>query len=185
MFRPPDPSHKKQRLKWKPVLQKCGNTGEVGAMNKLSDKKRILYVDGYEDNRLLMLYMLDNLGYDCLAVSTMSEGQALARSGLFDLYILDTWYKDGTGLELCARIRSFDETAPILFFSAWTLDSARQEALRAGATAYLHKPALDTVLMEIGRLLKDSKPRYGVRGSSRSPLGPRAAPGRNPIGWMR
>jgi OmpR-family two-component system manganese-sensing response regulator len=154
-------------------------------MHKLSEKKRILYVDGYEDNRLLMLYLLDNLGYDCLAVPTMTEGLALARSGLFDLYILDTWYQDGTGLELCARIRRLDQAAPILFFSAWTLDSARQEALRAGATAYLYKPALDAVLIEIGRLLKDGKPRYGVKGSSPSSLGPQTSPGRNSIGWIR
>ena len=154
-------------------------------MKRSSQKKKILYVDGYEDNRLLMLYMLDNLGYDCLAVPTMSEGLALSRSGLFDLYILDSWYRDGTGLELCARIRSFDQTVPILFYSAWTLDSARQEALRAGATGYLHKPALDTVLMEIGGLLKDVKSRYGAKGSSPSSLGAVPAPGRNPIGWVR
>jgi OmpR-family two-component system manganese-sensing response regulator len=152
-------------------------------MQKLSEKKRILYVDGYEDNRLLMLYLLDNLGYDCLAVPTMNEGLALARSGLFDLYILDTWYTDGTGLELCARIRRLDQAVPILFFSAWTLESARQEALCVGATAYLYKPRLDAVLIEIGRLLKDAKPRYEVKGASPASLGPRTTPGRKSIGW--
>jgi|SRR6185503_8586277 CheY-like chemotaxis protein len=153
-------------------------------MQKSLDKAKILYVDGYEDNRLLMIYLLDSLGYDCLAVPTMNEGLALARSGLFDLYILDTWYKDGTGLELCSQIRKLDQTVPIVFFSAWTLESAGEEALRAGATAYLHKPALDAVLIEIGSLLMNEKKRQGVQGSSRA-LAPRTAIRHTSVGWVR
>jgi two-component system, OmpR family, response regulator len=112
-----------------------------------SDKKRILYVDGYEDNRVLLAYLLHQLEYSCVAASTLSEGISAARSEAFDLYILDSWYRDGTGIDLCKRIRGFDPSAPIIFFSAWPLESARQEAIRAGASAYLLKPALDEVLI--------------------------------------
>src|SRR5262245_12593340 len=154
----------------------------------LSDKKRILYVDGYEDNRLLMVYVLQHLGYECLAVPTMIEGLALARTERFDLYILDSWYADGTGVELCRRIRKFDQSTPILFFSAWTPDAAREEALRAGAIAYLLKPALDDVLLEIRRLLAEAKPRAGflMPPSSASPaaLGPGEPRGSDSIGLI-
>ena len=122
---------------------------------KSPDLKRILYVDGYEDNRVLLAYLLKDLGYGCVAVSSIQEALAAARSEAFDLYILDNWYSDGTGIELSRRIRRFDQSAPIIFFSAWPLESARQEAIRAGASAYLLKPALDEVLLFINILLRN------------------------------
>jgi two-component system, OmpR family, response regulator len=124
----------------------------------LSDKKRILCVDGNEDNRLLMVYKLQRMNYESLAAATMIDGLALAMSSRFDLYILDYWYNDGTGVQLCEGIRRFDDTAPILFFSAWTPGAASEEAMRAGAIAYILKPALDDVLLKVRTLLADAKP---------------------------
>ena len=122
------------------------------------ERRRILYVDGYEDNRVLLAYLLKDLGYCCVAVSSVHEALSAARSEAFDLYILDNWYSDGTGIELCKRIRRSDQSAPIIFFSAWTLESARQDAIRAGASAYLLKPALDEVLLFIRILLRNRPP---------------------------
>ena len=119
------------------------------------DRKRILYVDGYEDNRVLLAYLLKDLGYRCVAVSSMQEALSAARSEAFDLYILDNWYSDGTGIELSRRIRRSDPSAQIIFFSAWPLESARQDAIRAGASAYVLKPALDEVLLFIRILLRN------------------------------
>lgn len=121
-------------------------------------KKRVLYVDGYEDNRLLLTYLLETQGYACVAVSTVRAGLAIASSRVFDLYILDSWYCDGNGIDLCKRIRRFDHSAPIIFFSAWPMESAQQEAINAGASAYLLKPALDDVLILTRILLRDQKP---------------------------
>ena len=123
--------------------------------HSFSDKKRILCVDGNEDNRLLMVYMLQQMNYESLAAPTMIDGLALAISEPFDLFILDYWYDDGTGVQLCERIRRFDYVTPILFFSAWTPNSAREEAMRAGALAYLIKPALNDVMLEVTTLLAD------------------------------
>ena len=119
------------------------------------DRKRILYVEGYEDNRVLLAYLLKELNYRCTAVANITEALSVAQSEVFDLYILDSWYSDGTGIELCKRIRGFDQVSPIIFFSAWPLDSAREEAIRAGASAYLLKPGLEDVLLFIGILLGD------------------------------
>lgn len=132
-----------------------------------SEKKRILCVDRNEDNRLLMVYMLQQMNYESLAAPTMIDGLALAISERFDLYILDYWYDDGTGVQLCERIRRFDYTTPILFFSAWTPNSAREEAMRAGAIAYLLKPALDDVLLEITTLLAAGKPHSRLQTLSK------------------
>jgi len=122
---------------------------------KPPDRKRILCVDGYEDNRVLLAYLLRERGYCCVAVSSVTEALAAAHSEAFDLYILDNWYSDGTGIELSRRIRRFDKSGPIIFFSAWPLETARQDAIRAGASAYLLKPALDEVLLFIRILLRN------------------------------
>jgi DNA-binding response OmpR family regulator len=126
-----------------------------------SDKKRILYVDGYEDNRLLLAHLLEDRDYVCVGAPTLRVGLSMAESKAFDLYILDSWYSDGTGIELCKRIRAFDQSTPIIFFSAWSLESARQEAISAGASAYLLKPALDDVLVFIKILLETQTPNSG------------------------
>jgi len=41
----------------------------------------------------------------------------LARQGYFDLYILDNWLPDGSGIGLRRAIREFDPHTPILFYS--------------------------------------------------------------------
>ena len=68
------------------------------------------------------------------------NGLRLARRGYFDLYILDNWLPDGSGIGLCCAIREFDPYTPILFYSAAAYERDIQEALRSGAQAYLVKP---------------------------------------------
>lgn len=124
---------------------------QVDEMNetKNSPQKKVLYVDSYEDNRFVMEYLLRDFDYDCIGVTTVAEGLQLAKYGRFDLYLLDTWCCDGSGIELCSEIRKFDADTPILFFSAWTPTTTRDQALAAGANAYLLKPCIDEVLVEI------------------------------------
>jgi DNA-binding response OmpR family regulator len=66
----------------------------------------------------------------------------IARQGGFDLYILDNWLPDNSGVELCRAIREFDAHTPILFYSAAAYAKDIQEGLRAGAQAYLVKPII-------------------------------------------
>src|SRR4030095_15097165 len=115
--------------------------------------KRVLCVEGNADNGMMMSYLLRLSGYGCECVETSAQGLQSAKGGVFDLYLLDTWYEDGRGVELCKRIREFDSTTPIIFFSAWVVRSAYREAIEAGADAYILKPALDELLRAIARLL--------------------------------
>jgi DNA-binding response OmpR family regulator len=71
----------------------------------------------------------------------------------FDLYLLDNWLPGGGGVELCRRIREIDASTPIVFYSGAARESEREEALAAGAQAYLVKPADVAVLVETVRRL--------------------------------
>ncbi|MCC7445916.1 MAG: response regulator [Anaerolineae bacterium] len=73
-----------------------------------------------------------------------------------DAVILDLMLPDIEGYDVCARIRSYPETAqlPVIILSARTEEASVQRAMAAGATAYLTKPVKFPVLIaEIRRAL--------------------------------
>src|SRR5687768_14944789 len=105
-----------------------------------STKRYILCVDDDDDTCFMLRYLLGQAGYEVRSASSITEGLRLAESERFDLYILDSRFADGAGLDLCRRIREFDSTTPILFFSGLAHESDRQHGLDAGAHGYLIKP---------------------------------------------
>ena len=64
--------------------------------------------------------------------STIESGVALAGSQKFDLYLLDSWLPDGSGLDLCRQIREFDKATPIIFYSAAAYESDRDAGIELG-----------------------------------------------------
>jgi two-component system sensor histidine kinase ChiS len=101
-------------------------------------RARILLVDDEEDARELATLTLSE--YTLICARDFDEGLRIARLRYFDLYILDSWLPDKSGVELCRAIREFDPHTPILFYSAAAYAKDIQEGLCAGAQAYLSKP---------------------------------------------
>lgn len=110
---------------------------------------RILYIEDHEDTRELVTLLLAQKSYEVITGSTIETGVALAGSESFDLYLLDSWLPDGSGLELCQQIRTFDKTTPILFYSAAAYAADHELALQSGAQAYLVKPSQPAELCEL------------------------------------
>jgi two-component system, OmpR family, alkaline phosphatase synthesis response regulator PhoP len=102
---------------------------------------RVLYIEDHEDTRELVTLVLEQKCIEVVTGSTIRSGVALAGSQEFDLYLLDSWLPDGSGLELCRKIREFDKETPILFYSAAAYEIDRMEAIKSGAQAYLIKPS--------------------------------------------
>jgi DNA-binding response OmpR family regulator len=121
------------------------------------DRKRILYVEDNPDSREILQILLKD--HDLVTARTVRQGAALARLGGFDLFVLNNLYDDGTGVELCRKIRAFDNHTPILFFSAVADQEHIREAISAGAQEYLVKPNDITLLQKaVERLLKGNPP---------------------------
>lgn len=80
------------------------------------DSPHVLYIEDHEDTRELVTLVLEQKSIEVVTGTTIKSGVALASSQEFDLYLLDSWLPDGSGLELCKRIREFDKTTPILFY---------------------------------------------------------------------
>lgn len=103
-------------------------------------KSKILLVEDHEDTSDLMVLLLNQLNYDVVTTTSVAEALSLAESANFDLFVLDSLLTDGTGTELCKRIRQRDGSTPILFYSARAYEQDKDEALLAGAQKYLVKP---------------------------------------------
>ena len=68
----------------------------------------------------------------------MARGVELAQQQAFDLYLIDSRLPDGTGVEVCNKIRAFDTHTPILFWSGDHEEDGHADV--AGAQAFITKP---------------------------------------------
>ena len=121
---------------------------------------RVLYIEDHEDTRELVTLVLEQRSYEVVTGSTIKTGVDLAESQHFDLYLLDSWLPDGSGLDLCRQIREFDKATPIIFYSAAAYETDRADALDSGAQAYLVKPSGPSELCNLVTSLIESHLRY-------------------------
>jgi len=117
---------------------------------------RVLYIEDHDDTRELVTLVLEQRCFEVVTGSTIASGIALAASDRFDLYLLDSWLPDGSGLDLCRQIREFDKATPILFYSAAAYEIDRDQAMRCGAQAYLIKPSQPSELCNLVTKLIES-----------------------------
>jgi CheY-like chemotaxis protein len=120
-------------------------------------KRRILCVDDDEDTCFMLTHLLGQENYETRAVKSVSEALQLARNESFNLYVLDEWFPRDAGLGLCRKIREFDPHTPIIFYSGAAFESDREEALYAGAQAFVAKPLVDKLLETVHQLLGDKQ----------------------------
>jgi two-component system OmpR family response regulator len=120
-------------------------------------KRRILCVDDDEDTCFMLTNLLGQENYETRAVKSVSEALKLARNESFNLYILDEWFPREAGLGLCRKIREFDPHTPIIFYSGAAFESDKEEALYAGAQAFVAKPLVDELIKTVHHLLSDKQ----------------------------
>jgi CheY-like chemotaxis protein len=116
-------------------------------------KRLILCVDDNEDNCFMLTNLLGRGGYEAKSAESMEQALEFAHRDSFNLYVLDSWLAKGSGVDLCQKIREFDPQTPIIFYSGAAYETDRQEALRAGANAFVAKPHIDELLQTVTRLL--------------------------------
>jgi DNA-binding response OmpR family regulator len=108
----------------------------------------ILCVDDNPDALESLKVILRREGYQVVTTQSKTSGIIKARSGVFDLFILGFELPDGSGIELCEEIRTFDKQTPIVFYSVDGVPNQLEGAIKAGAQAYLKQPVHPTILNE-------------------------------------
>jgi CheY-like chemotaxis protein len=118
-------------------------------------KCRILYVDDHEDSAEMFRLLLSSPDYEVQIAQTVERALELAKSQSFDLYVLDKRLPDGSGTDLCATLTALTPGVPCIFYSGDAFEFHRQEALAAGARAYVHKPDIDGLIENVHKLLAE------------------------------
>jgi CheY-like chemotaxis protein len=119
-------------------------------------RPHVLYADDNEDSCLMLSTMLGFSDIQTTSANTIDEALWLAQAEQFDLYLLDTRFPEGSGLDLCKQLRDSNPQMPIVFYSGDAGETDKAKGFMAGADAYLVKPDSDTVTATIFRLLKQS-----------------------------
>lgn len=126
---------------------------------------RVLVVDD-EANLTELLSMA--LRYEGWEVSTAATGMAavrIAREVGPDAVVLDMMLPDIDGLEVLRRLRTIDESVPVLFLTAKDAVEDRVSGLTAGGDDYVTKPfSLEEVVARCRALLR----RTAARGPEAS-----------------
>src|SRR5690348_13290936 len=101
---------------------------------------RILIV---EDDRRIAGSVAEHLRKQHHVVEIRGDGRSgleFARSGVYDLVLLDVILPGLDGLSLCRRLREARSTAPVMMITARDTIEDKVAALDAGADDYLSKP---------------------------------------------
>lgn len=103
---------------------------------------RILVVDDEPENLDLLEAMLTAEGYEVCLAGGGEEGLRLARERKPDLILLDLMMRGLSGFEVCARVKTDQETRgiPVLLVTALSQVSDKERALAAGGDDFLTKP---------------------------------------------
>jgi DNA-binding response OmpR family regulator len=120
-----------------------------------SAPRRILCVEDDRDTCEVLRFVMTD--YDFTTVSSVAAAEELIQSQKFDIYVLDNWLPDGSGVELCEKIRQISPTLPIVFTSAIGQRQDIDVAMQAGADRYLVKPyEPETLVQTVKELLNQS-----------------------------
>ena len=91
-------------------------------------KGRVLCSEDDADFRELIVLVLKGSGYQVVCTETGTQALDLTKNGSFDLFLVDNWMPGITGPVLTRLIREFNQTTPILFYSAAAFESDMQLA---------------------------------------------------------
>lgn len=129
---------------------------------------RVLVVDDHPETRQLLARNLALASHGVSAAASCAEAEAALAGSAFDVVILDVMLPDGSGIDLCGRLRAAQVQVPILLLTARGDVKSRVTGLEAGADDYLPKPfALAELLARVkalgrrGPIVRDRAVAFG------------------------
>lgn len=130
---------------------------------------RLLLVDDSPELLDLVVRALSKDGHEVATATDVASALVAVNDDEPEVMVLDLALPDGTGVELCARLRQAGRLFPILLLTAHGEVHRRVEGLNAGADDFLSKPFAMAELRARVRALARRGPL--VRSSSRLRLG--------------
>src|SRR5438132_1216946 len=117
-------------------------------------KSRVLVIDDEAAIRDSLRMTLEYEGYEFVGAATGQEGLTLAEREGPDLVLLDVKMPGMDGLEVLERLRSMNESLPVVVISGHGTISTAVEATKKGAFDFIEKPfASERVLVSLRNAL--------------------------------
>ena len=116
---------------------------------------RILVCDDEREIRNIIKLLLERVGYEVVVAECADAAISFLRENRdVDLCIMDVMMPGKSGVEAVAEIREFS-TLPIIFLTAKSLESDKEEAYGAGGDDYIVKPfAARELVMKVEALIR-------------------------------
>lgn len=101
-----------------------------------------------------LTYSLKTEGYEVTVAKSVSEAMKIIEAKRFALYLLDLTLPDGSGYDVCKKIKSIADL-PVIFLTAYDDEINVVTGFELGADDYITKPfRLKELLMRIKSVLK-------------------------------
>ena len=120
---------------------------------------KILVIEDEPDIRRNLEYNLGREGFNASSVGSLDEADEKLKSTKFDLILLDLMLPDGSGLDLCKKIKSNSETeaTPIIILTAKDDEVDKVVGFELGADDYVTKPfSVRELILRVKAILKRS-----------------------------
>lgn len=93
-------------------------------------------------------YELDNAGYFTIGAHNCRKALQILENDEIDLALLDVNLPDGSGFDVCRRIKKIRPELPVVFLTANDLEEDQLTGFDLGAEDYITKPFHTTVLLK-------------------------------------
>lgn len=118
---------------------------------------RVLYVDDHEDSAEMLKLVLAESDYEVQSARSVQQALEMASQVSFDLYVVDKRLPDGSGLELLQQFNEITPNVPCIVYTGDVYEIHREQAMAAGADAYVCKPDLETLINTVHGFLSRSE----------------------------
>lgn len=121
----------------------------------------ILIVEDEEPLRVLLRYNLEAEGFDVAATARGDEVETMVAEHRPELILLDWMLPGLSGIEICRRLRSRDDTRdiPVIMLTARGEESERIRGLATGADDYVVKPfSVPELIARVRSILRRANP---------------------------
>ena len=113
--------------------------------SSVKDAKKILLVEDYEGNIVVISYILEDMEIDYDVATTGLQAVNLWKDNHYDVIIMDVQMPEMDGFTATAQIRRIEEEqsleqTPIIGMTAHALIGDKDKCIEAGMNAYLPKP---------------------------------------------
>ena len=126
----------------------------ICSLKGYGDSMKIFVLEDDSAIGMGLSYSLENEGYSVTLAKTVSDALNIIENELFSLYILDLTLPDGSGYDVCKKIKEKGDL-PVIFLTAYDDEVNVVMGFELGADDYISKPfRLKELLVRIKSVLR-------------------------------